>query len=209
MVLIFLLSQLTTIELDKSKSGGSLMNFFNNFFISVFGGIAIGIGSLIFLNLGGVAGMVGFSIGLYLILWFHLNLYTGKIGYVTKRTIGSTFLILLGNLIGCLLMLIFPPAPAAVALMATKLATPWYLVFIKSIICGILIYAAVEQYKQGKEYAPIIAVPAFIACGAEHCIADFCFALLAGPSLSFIPFFLLVVAGNSIGSIIFRFVTKT
>lgn len=209
MALIFLLSQLITIELDKSKSGGSLMNFFNIFFKSAFGGIAIGIGSLIFLNLGGVAGMIGFSIGLYLILWFHLNLYTGKIGYITKKTVGSTFLILLGNLVGCLLMLIFPSTSAAVTLMATKVATPWYLVLVKSIICGVLIYAAVEQYKQGKEYAPIIAVPAFIACGAEHCIADFCFVLLAGPSLSFIPFFLLVVAGNSIGSIIFRLVTKT
>ena len=185
------------------------MNFFDIFFKSIFGGIAIGIGSLIFLNLGGVAGMVGFSIGLYLILWFNLNLYTGKIGYVTKKTMGSTLLILLGNLVGCLFMLIFAPVPAAITLITTKLATPWYLVFIKSIICGILIYAAVEQYKQGKEYAPIIAVPAFIACGAEHCIADFCFVLLAGPSLSFIPFFLLVAAGNSIGSIIFRFITKT
>ena len=48
---------------------------------SILAGIAIAIGAYINLKLGGIAGAVFFSVGLYLVCNFGLNLYTGKVGY--------------------------------------------------------------------------------------------------------------------------------
>lgn len=189
------------------------MKHFIEFLRAILAGVAIAIGSLVFLGLGNsIAGMIGFSIGLYLILWFKLNLYTGKIGYATLSKAGDTSIIILGNILGTLILLPFAPIGTTVILLENKILSPWYLILIKSFICGILIYAGVDQYKKGKEYAPLLAVPTFIACGAEHCIADYCFWILSGCTIiavQFLPFFLLVVIGNSLGSILFRLITKS
>ena len=181
-----------------------------NFIKAILAGLAIGIGAMIFLSLGGIAGAIGFTIGLYLILWFGLNLYTGKVGYATTPTDwANLWFMLLGNIIGCFVMLIVFMNPVAQTLILAKLAVPPIIVFIKAIICGVLIYAAVDQYKRGREYAPIIAVPAFILCGAEHCIADICFFIAAGlPMFEFLPFISIVVIGNSIGSLLFKYATS-
>ena len=182
----------------------------SNFAKAILAGLAIGIGALVFLSLGGIAGAIGFTIGLYLVLWFGLNLYTGKVGYASKPYDWVNLLwMFMGNVLGCLIMFMVFENPVAQLLILTKLATPPLIVFIKAILCGILIYAAVDQYKKGKEYAPIIAVPAFILCGAEHCIADICFFIAAGlPLLEFLPFISIVIIGNSIGSILFHVITN-
>lgn len=106
-------------------------------------------------------------------------------------------------------MLIMLHNPIAQGIMIAKLQNNLIIVFFKAVICGILIYAAVDQFKNGKEYAPLIAVPAFILCGAEHCIADICFFISAGIlNWNFIPFLLVVIIGNSIGSLLFDFIKK-
>ena len=48
---------------------------------SILAGIAIAIGAYINLKIGGIAGAVLFSVGLFLVCNFGLNLYTGKVGY--------------------------------------------------------------------------------------------------------------------------------
>ena len=177
----------------------------NNFIKSIFAGIAIAIGALINLKIGGIAGAVFFSVGLYLVCVFNLNLYTGKVGYTG---IIKNLLILLGNLIGSLI-LYFYPMDNAKFVIKTKMNTPLYITFINAIICGILIYAAVEAFKKGKEYMIVICVPAFILFGAEHCIADICYAASAHAlSWNLTLMIAIVVLGNSIGSIIFRYFTK-
>ena len=186
-------------------------NNISNLIKSILAGSAIGIGAMIFLSLGGVAGAVGFTIGLYLVLWFGLNLYTGKVGYATTKPMDwiNLSIMLISNAIGCLIMLLIFTNPVAQTLILTKLAISPLITFIKAIICGVLIYAAVDQYKRGREYAPIIAVPAFILCGAEHCVADICFFIAAGlPLFEFIPFISIVVIGNSIGSLLFKYATS-
>lgn len=85
-----------------------------NFIKAILAGLAIGIGAMIFLSLGGIAGAIGFTIGLYLILWFGLNLYTGKVGYATTPIDWvNLWFILLGNIIGCFVMLIIFMNPVA------------------------------------------------------------------------------------------------
>lgn len=177
---------------------------------AILAGAAIAIGAMLYLTVGGVAGAIGFTIGLYLVLWYGLNLYTGKVGHASswKDWLNLLFM-LIGNIIGTLLVVMILPHPAAIAAITAKLTVPLWIVFLKAVVCGILIYAGVDQYKKGHRYAPIIAVPAFILCGAEHCIADFCFFVAAGAIMptTFIPFILIVILGNSIGSLLFRFLT--
>lgn len=172
---------------------------------SILAGIVIAIGAYINLKIGGSVGAGLFAVGLYLVCVFKLKLYTGKVGYTG---ILKNLPILLGNAIGALLLW-FYPTEKAIEVMQTKLATPLHITFINSIICGILIYGAVEAYKQKKDYMIIICVPAFILFGAEHCVADMCYAASAHTfSWQLLVFMLIVIVGNSLGSLIFRYFTK-
>ena len=172
---------------------------------SILAGVAIAIGAYINLKIGGVAGAVFFSVGLFLVCIFNLKLYTGKVGYTG---IIRNLPILLGNLIGSLILL-FYPTEKAVEIMKAKMNVSPPITFLNSIICGILIYAAVEAFKKRREYMIIICVPAFILFGAEHCVADMCYAASAHYfSFELVLFLLTVIIGNSIGSLIFRYFTK-
>lgn len=81
-------------------------------------------------------------------------------------------------------------------------------VFIASILCGIIIYICVEAYrKSGAWQVSIIGVPVFILIGAEHSIADVCFAFASKSiSLDIILFICVVAIGNAIGSIVINIV---
>ena len=174
------------------------------FIKSVLAGICIAIGALIFLNVGGVLGAFLFSIGLLTILQFNFNLYTGKVAYITLKDIDKILLILFGNIIGCCIMFAFPCLPAA-AIMATKLTVPLITIFFKAILCGILIYIAVEGFKANNQLITLLAVPTFILCGAEHSIADICFIIAASCfTIEVLLFIVIVIIGNAIGSILFH-----
>lgn len=147
-----------------------------------------------------------FSIGLFTILQFGFNLYTGKVAYITTKPkdISNILIILIGNAIGCCLMFAFPTAAAA-PIVAAKLAQSTIIILFKSILCGILIYIAVEGFKAGNQLITLLAVPTFILCGAEHSIADICFIIAAQMfTWEILGFIILVAIGNAIGSIIFH-----
>lgn len=180
---------------------------------SIFAGISISIGALIFLTLKQVSlpfSAIFFTVGLLIILWYGFDLYTGKIGYLASiKDVPRMLLILAGNFIGCCIMFTFAGGPigaTAAAIMTAKYELNLFEVFIRAIICGILIYVAVDQFKdKNNKNAPLIAIPAFILAGAEHCIADACY-IFAGLAFSWhtIPFILTVIIGNAIGSIVFH-----
>lgn len=164
---------------------------------SIMGGFSIAIGFLCYMNCYNPLGAVIFSIGLYLVLWNNFFLFTGRIGYCkTKKDFLQALQILIGNAFGCSLSLIYSLPKNIIE---NKLNQPLYIVFIKGFICGILIHVAVDFYKKGKTLAPLLAVPAFILCGAEHCIADLCF-MFAGRTFDFL-FLLVVIIGNTCGSL--------
>lgn len=180
-----------------------------NFSKSILAGCAIVIGAAAYVSIGGFQGAIIFSIGLYLVLWYGLDLYTGKVGYANNiKDVGKLILIFIGNALGCALALIIPPGAIVVGITANKLATPLFYAFMKAIICGILIYAGVDQYRKQKEYAPLIAVPAFILAGAEHCIADLCYFIMARCfTIEALIFIIIVAIGNAIGSLLWRRLT--
>ena len=180
---------------------------------SICAGVSISIGALIFLSLKQISlpfSAIFFTVGLLIILWYGFDLYTGKIGYVASiKDVPRMRLILAGNLIGCCIMFTFAGTSAgatAAAIIAVKYEINFFELFIRAFICGILIYVAVDQFKdKTNKFAPLIAVPSFILAGAEHCIANACY-IFAGLAFNWytIPFILTVIIGNAIGSIVFH-----
>lgn len=188
-------------------------------------GIMIGIGSTIYLICSNkIVGALLFSIALFVIFAFNLNLFTGKIGYIIEnKNKPNCVLIWLGNLVGCLfcavLIRIAKPEISEIALEMVNVKLSYGLVatIILSIFCGILMYIAAENYKNnnsefGKQIGVFLCVPVFILCGFEHSIADMCYCIFAVNSfamaLQAFLFIIVVSVSNSLGAILFRCIAK-
>lgn len=167
---------------------------------AILAGMFIAIASYIYLQTQGIIGAFLFSSGLLIILNMKFKLFTGTVGYIkNKNDILNNLYIFIGNIIGTAISFIIS-SPEAIPLVMSKLALPFYLIFIKAIICGALIYIAVSCFKKSKDYMVPICVSTFILCGAEHCIADLCFMFMA--NIFSIYFFFIVTIGNVLGAIL-------
>ena len=179
----------------------------------IMAGLLISIGGAVFLSCADkTVGAVGFTIGLLGVCFYGANLYTGRIGYLFDKhdKDGITDLVfgLLGNLIGttlCGLLLHGMKGEAAVTLCEAKLAQNAAETVIRSAFCGMLVYIAVNLFRDKKTPLGIlIGIPVFILSGFEHSIADaFYFAAAGIYSGKAVLFILLVILGNSIGALIF------
>ena len=188
-------------------------NVFNLITKSILAGLLISLAGIVYLNCPDkIVGSLLFSLGLISVILLEANLFTGKIGYVnSKRSILDSLLILVFNLVAATIVgLIYRcGSDAAVPVAESKLlvfSESWWLTGLKSIGCGAAIYLAVEGYKKSKSLIPVIlGVMVFILAGWNHCIAD-CFYMAAGSSsVLAIPYLLVVIVGNSIGSLLIRF----
>lgn len=182
---------------------------------SLASGILIGISCMANIEAGGgIIGALFFPVGLTAIILLELPLYTGRIGYISKPSeVKSLALMLLFNMIGAAwLGLGYRMRNADVNVIETKLDKTLVVAFFDAILCGILIYAAVEGYKRNKSIIAIIfPVSVFVLIGAEHCIAD-AFYIAAGIGVENILYSLLwlvaIVAGNTAGAIILNAVSR-
>lgn len=177
-------------------------------------GICIAIGCNVYLACENkYVGATLFSIGLITILLFGFNLYTGKVGYVLDNPpnyIKYLALILCGNFIGCLCVGIIFPSEIAQVICENKLQIPFVMVLFKAIMCGILMFIAVDTYKQHQTLLPaIFCVATFILSGYEHSIADMAYFVI-GRTLTFeaLLFIVTVIIGNTIGGIIIPLCNK-
>ena len=179
---------------------------------STLAGLLISLGATAFLTADNkTVGALLFSIGLTAVILLEANLYTGKIGYVnSKAKLISAALILIQNLLVALVCgLIFYSTKNNICenLWLNKLTKSWYEFLFESIGCGICIYLSVELYKKtGSIFVIVLGVLVFILSGFEHCIADI-FYLSASMSfdLKSILYILIAIIGNSIGSLLIRF----
>ena len=134
---------------------------------SIFAGIAIGTAGFGFLasgvqsdTYGSLAGAVLFSFGLLTVVGYKLKLYTGTAGFIMKNEIGNLFLILLGNIAGCLLMaLLSRVSPmdiqaAAQNILEARLRTGALRCGLLGIGCGFIMTTAV-QFARQKQYLPL------------------------------------------------------
>lgn len=179
---------------------------------STLAGLLISLGATAFLTVDNkIVGALLFSIGLTAVILLEANLYTGKIGYVnSKAKLISAALILIQNLLVALVCgLIFYSTKNNICenLWLNKLTKSWHEFLFDSIGCGICIYLSVELYKKtGSIFVIVLGVLVFILSGFEHCIADI-FYLSASMSfdLKSILYILTAIVGNSIGSLLIRF----
>ena len=180
----------------------------------------IAIGGTVFLSIENkVIGASLFSIGLFGVLIYNLNLYTGKIGYLITdfnlKYIKELIITLIGNFIGaCSVGFILRYTriydkiyEKSLVLANTKLNDNILSIFILSIFCGLLMYYAVNGFKKqtdfGKYLVVYLGVAVFILCGFEHCIADMYYFSVADIwSLKTLGYTGIMVLGNSIGSFI-------
>lgn len=180
----------------------------------------IAIGGTVFLSIENkVIGASLFSIGLFGVLIYNLNLYTGKIGYLITnfnlKYIKELIITLIGNFIGaCSVGFILRYTriydkiyEKSLMLANTKLNDNILSIFILSIFCGLLMYYAVNGFKKqtdfGKYLVVYLGVTVFILCGFEHCIANMYYFSVADIwSLKTLGYTGIMVLGNSIGSFI-------
>lgn len=183
-------------------------------------GLMVSIGCAVFLACENkVVGSILFTVALLVICFRGYSLYTGKIGFMPfshkKEDFSVLLLGLLGNAIGMIVfgLLISVALPIlkerAIALCTAKLTQTWYQTVIRGLFCGVLMFIAVYVYKENKSIVAIIfAIPTFILCGFEHSVADIGYFAVANMfSLEIVLFIILVVIGNTIGSMILPFLS--
>ena len=194
------------------------------FFRAVAAGIAIAIGGTVYLSLENkIAGSLFFTVGLYAIVLNGLNLYTGRIGYLVEQKekrsyIWLLFLTWLGNLAGTSLAAVclfaarisFSIEEQARTVCETKLGDSVFSIFILAVFCGILMYVAVDGFKEkGNPVILFLCVSVFILAGFEHCVANMFYFTLAGvwSGRTFI-YLLVMTLGNSLGGMLIPAVKK-
>lgn len=164
------------------------MEWFKWLIRAILAGICISIGGIVFIQTTTSCGTefkwvgaVLFSIGLMSILHFGFNLYTGKVGYILqndRKFLLEVLVTIVGNFIGCLIcgyLFQFDMAAQMVTDKVNLLMGEGGVIDIiaKSVMCGILMYIAVDYYKSKDSLlATFVCIPVFIMAGFEHSIAD-------------------------------------
>ena len=208
------------------------MRHLKSIILGIFAGIAISFGGLVNLVCKAYAhplvGNILFSVGLLIVCSFGLYLFTGKIGYVFHNKkdylidLGEMYL---GNIIGATgigyIARLCTPSTSDLYAVAEAVSngkiigdtgSTWYKILLYGILCGILVYLAVDAFKNEK-FHPVIrvfvlvfCVSAFVIAGFEHCIANmFYFAFGNAYGVDFgmtVLSLVLCTLGNSIGAIV-------
>lgn len=188
-----------------------------NLILSIYSGLCIGLGGTVYLSCDNkILGSFLFGLGLFTILNFGFNLFTGKVGYFVNNKPsywGFLGIVWLGNFIGTFL---FAKMIAATRYGATLQAKANALCLVKDgdsivsllvlgIFCGMLMFIAADGYKNienqvGKVVVVFLPVMVFILSGFEHCIADMFYFSLAGDfSALMLKSLIIITVGNSIG----------
>ena len=140
-----------------------------------------------------------------------LNLFTGKCGFLFQDKIkpSDLLIILIVNLIaGYLVGLVFSLTDAEVMTKAIAKVSTWEVslaFFLKSILCGIIMYIAVYMYRKQTPLGIMYGIPLFIFCGFQHCIANI---ITMGAARCFDISIFTCILGNFIGSLLIWYISK-
>lgn len=178
--------------------------------MSIFAGLLIGTGGLVYLRVGGVAGAVLFAFGLLCVVMCGAQLFTGKSGFLPYKDFPKLIAMILLNAVGCAVAAFIASYCCSEALTTNlqtiidaRLAASWHKVLVTSIGTGMIMTLAVYGARQ-KHYLPLLfGVPVFILCGLPHCVAD-AFYYVAALFYNCFKWELLIawlwaIAGNYIG----------
>lgn len=178
---------------------------------SIMAGALIAVGAVVNLQVGGVLGAILFSFGLLMIVMQGLELFTGKVGYVFDKGIKcrDLALMLLGNAYGAVMTacaLSLTPlgaalAPAATAIIASRISAGLLANTILGIGCGVCVYLAVDNWASTHDWMSVmLPVSVFVICGFGHCIADIFYAALGDVGARGWLTVLATGIGNALGS---------
>ncbi len=200
---------------------------------AIFASMLIGLGGTVYLSClnlatknGGinydlmkVIGSILFATGLYIIVVYKLDLFTGKVGHLIDN--GFSYLknlgiIFLGNLIGSALFAFLilgtrdgeALSEIAHTMVDTKLNDTYLSLFLLSIPCGFLMHFAVYTYKSldknpMKYLSVFLGVTVFILSGYEHVVANIFYITLSKSwNLNCILPIILMALGNALGAFV-------
>lgn len=202
----------------------------------ILAGLAIGLGGFLYIlmtylfkgdlaDLGNILGSIVFSVGLFIVCTFSLNLYTGKVGLIFEEKKDKEFYIslpimLIGNAIGAfglgyICFFIFRnmdiynfALAAANKRLVFETPLDYVSTIIKAFLCGVCVYMAVKSFSMDRLRPLGIAllvffVFLFVYCGFQHCIANmFYFGFANTINWYTLINLLLVILFNSLGPII-------
>lgn len=172
---------------------------------SIAASLLIGLGDYVLLKLGAPLGPILFAFGLLGVCVMGANLFTGKCGFLIEDKIKPLhlLLILLFNLAaGYLVGLAFSACDAGVVAAAQDKVASWDIswgFFIRSILCGVIMYLAVAIYRKGSKLGILFGIPLFIFCGFQHCIANI---ITLGVAATWDWSILICILGNFAGSLL-------
>jgi formate/nitrite transporter FocA (FNT family) len=187
------------------------------FYSALIAGVMTGLGGAAYLGAESrEVGALLFSVGMFSALALGLPLYTGQCAgeiFSPSRQWKPLLLILFGNLLGAVLcgVLFGLSVPTGViALQEAKLSQPFTATLIRSLFCGMMIYAGAESWRRlshSKPLGTLLGVSAFVVAGFEHRVADtFYFSAALGQSGSFraetLLFLTAAIIGNTLGAIL-------
>ncbi len=147
--------------------------------MSIFAGLLIGTGGLVYLRVGGIAGAVLFAFGLLCVVMCGAQLFTGKSGFLPYKDFPKLIAMIALNAVGCAIAAFIASYCSSDTLTANlhsiidaRLAASWHKVLVTSVGTGMIMTLAVYGARQ-KHYLPLLfGVPVFILCGLPHCVAD-------------------------------------
>lgn len=179
-------------------------HYFDLVRLSAGASLLIGLGDFVLLKIGEPIGPFLFAFGLLGVCVLGLNLFTGKCGFLIEDgiKISDLVIILIANLVfGYAIGVMFSLFDTAIVEVAEAKVASWSMsleFFLKSVMCGAIMYLAVELYRRGTKLGILLGVPLFIFCGFQHSIAN---VITMGVAVEFSWTILLCAAGNFIGAI--------
>lgn len=147
---------------DKGEAG-MMKNLGGVFISALLAGIAIALGGTVFLSLENkVLGALFFTVGLFTVCTLGLNLFTGKVCYVFEQDLAYAArlpVIWLGNLAGAWLTAALERLTRigphlrerALAVCEAKLNDGLLSILVLAMFCNILIYLAVDGYRNNPQ----------------------------------------------------------
>jgi formate transporter len=195
------------------------------FIKAIMAGVAISIGGIIYLTLDNhIVGSFLFSIGLFTIYTFGLNLYTGKVCYIVNEKpayLLTVLIVWLGNLVGTVgtgyilrQTKLVKLVDHTVELVDLKLSDTLFSTFIMAILCGLMMCIAVIGFQTvkdsvGKHLALVLPIMVFILSGFEHSVADmFYFSMANAWGAKAFTYIIVISLGNLVGGSLLPLASK-
>ncbi len=185
-------------------------------------GIAFSLGAAAYLSIDSkTLGAAIFSLGMFVIFHYGFGFYTSKFGYLLNQDKDQNLALIpiwLGNALGAaitalLLFLLredysYKLYQRANQLSGAKLEGSIISVIVSAFFCGLLMFFAVDIFKNAKSnlqkyLIPLFAVMVFVLCEFDHFVSGtFFFVMADAISIKSIWYIILMTLGNSAGLII-------